>query len=173
MARKTEIIIVEDEFRDMFLYLPDMLGSDGNLYTPTFKIGDHKELLAFFAQSNGSIKYPLIWLERPFSEVHHHNKVKLQGANLIVAIQTNTDLTDRERMDLTFKPTLIPLTNNIINLFRVANTIDVFYPYTITKYPNYSDVEAGEQNGFVDIWDAVRINFDCTINDSCLRQIKI
>jgi hypothetical protein len=149
MAVGTEILIVEDKLKEAFAYLPEMVGQDGNLYKPLFKVGDEYELYAFFAQSQGTTKYPLIWLVRPFIETHNKNEVVIDNLTFIVAVETNAQMTDSERMDLTFKPILIPLVNKIIDLFRIANTIETGYPYSIIKFPNYSDESGDNDNALL------------------------
>ena len=74
-------IIVEDVLEKVLDYLP-LMDKNGVSYKPLFKIGDHKELLAFFKQTQGNSNYPLIWLEMPFEENHiNRRRVKLDSLN--------------------------------------------------------------------------------------------
>jgi hypothetical protein len=169
-------IVVEDKLKEVFNYLPAITGSDSNNYVPIFKVGDEKELLAFFAQSQGNTKYPLIWLVMPYLEEHiNRNRVIIKNLSLILAVETSSELLNSERLDLTFKPILYKLLDNVLDVFTVSNTIYHDNTYNITKYSNYEHDEdgSGEFGGFVDIWDAIKLTIDVSINSNCLREIKI
>lgn len=173
MAKKTTII-VEDRLRDNFNYLPSMIGPNGGSFQPVFKAGDHKELLAFFKQSQGNSNYPLVWLDMPYEEEHiNRGLVKIDRLNFILAVETNSQMLYAERIDTTFKNVLIPLLDNVIDLFRVSNVIAHDNNFIITKFGNYSDEPQGEESGFTDIWDAIKLTVNITINNNCLREIKI
>ena len=95
-------IIAEDVLEKVLDYLP-LMDKNGISYKPLFKIGDHKELLAFFKQTQGNSNYPLIWLEMPFAENHINRKrVKLNNLNFILAVETNTQMLYNERLKSTF-----------------------------------------------------------------------
>jgi hypothetical protein len=109
----------------------------------------------------------------PYEEEHlNQRRVKVSNMTLILAVETNTQMLNSERMERTFKPILYPLLDDILRVLRVANTVSVNGEYRATKFPNYSDDTNGEESGFVDIWDAVKLQLDCTFNNNCLREIK-
>jgi len=173
---KQQTIVVEDRLKEIFDYLPDMVGADTNSYTPVFKAGDEHELLAFFNQSQGNTNYPLIWLELPFKEDHkNHNRQKLEVLNLslILAVETNSSMVYSERLETTFKTILYPLLDNILDVMRVSNTLSYDGNFSITKFANYSDAQIGIDGEFADIWDAIKLEVDVIINDDCLREIKL
>lgn len=167
-------IKVESRLREVFNYLPDMkFGFDGPGFKPTFKEGDQKELLAFFAQSEKNSNYPLIWLDMPYTEEHISDKtVKVQGMNLILAVETTSSLLNSERMETTFEKVLYPLLDNILIAFTQASTISYNLQYKITKYCNYSDQIYTNKSEIQDLWDAIRLTVDIEINNRCLREIK-
>lgn len=167
-------IIVEDRLKEILDQLPAMQNKDLVSFQPVFKAGDHKELLAFFKQSQGKTNYPLIWLDMPYLEEHiNRNIVKLDRASFILAVETSPEMVYSERIDTTFKSVLFPLLDNIIDLFRVSNVISYDNNFEITKFGNYSEQEQGDEAGFTDIWDAIKLTMNITINDKCLRTIKI
>jgi len=167
-------IKVEDRLREMFAYLPDIVGQDTNSYPPLFKAGDQKELIAFFNQSQGNSNYPLIWLDMPFIEKHLNRKrVEVIGLVLILAVETNSEMLYDERLLTTFANTLYPLLDSVLDCFTVSNTLSYDSNYEIIKYGNYSDQAEGGEGEFVDIWDAIKLTVDVEINDTCLRPIKI
>jgi len=171
IGRKT--IIVEDRLKAIFDYLPaHVVGVDS--FKPVFKSGDQKELLAFFKQSTQKTNYPLIWLDMPYEENHRNrNRVDVDSLSLILAVETNSEMLNAERLSSTYKPVLYPLLDNVIDVFTVANILTFNQEFTITKFPNYSDDTEGNESGFSDIWDAIKLTIQISLNDNCLREIKI
>lgn len=168
-----QTIIVEDKLKAIFNYLNPILSSDATSFNATFKTGDQKELFAFFKQSKNNSNYPLIWLDMPYEEEHEsQRRVKVSNMTLILAVETNTQMLNSERIERTFKPILYPLLDDILRVLRMANTVSINGEYRATKFPNYSDNTNVEESGFVDIWDAVKLQLDCTFNNNCLREIK-
>lgn len=168
-----ETIVVEDKFREIFSYLPNMAGEDAEEYPVIFKGGDQKELIAFIkAQTGGDSPYPLIWLIYPFIEVHSRTKVTLENISFVMAVETNQEMSVEERLEETYKKILLPLFDNMKDLFRRANIFNTDEVYSVIKYPNYSgDEDDGEERTKVtDIWDAIKITFSCSIIDACLNK---
>ncbi len=169
MIKGRKTIIVEDRFSEMFNYLPKFDG-----YDIVFKIGTHLDLMSFFMQSTGADNYPLLWLERPFVEEHtNRSKVSLPNLKFVLAVETNNVILDEERMELTFKPYLMPIVDKLLDLFITSNIVSWDGNFTVTKFPNYSNSEANE-HGFADVWDAVKLEMsNLIISDDCLREIKL
>lgn len=167
-------IIVENRFSEMFDYLPALLDADDNPHNIVFEFGDQKELLAFLKESEGqSEPYPLIWLQYPYEENHQKTRVEIKNMVLVFAVKTNVEMFNRERFETTFGEVLFPLLDNVKKLFRLANIIDTDNTYRMVKFPNYSATEEGDEQVVFDTWDALKITFDCTINNWCLTPIKI
>lgn len=162
-------IVIEDKLAAMFDYLPEV-----KTFKPMFKVGDEKELLLFFRQSERSSNYPLIWLVQPYEEQHINRKrVNIRNLSLILAVQTNYDLLNAERMVKTF-PILYELLDNILDVFTQSNTLSFNLKYSIVKFPNYDHSETLTGEGsVVDIWDAIKLTLDVEINDNCLKPINI
>jgi len=173
MIGKSTVKVV-DRLTEIFAQFPQMAGADTNLYKPVFKAGDQKELLAFFAQSQGNSNYPLIWLDMPYEEQHFNRKrVKIDRMILILAVETNSQMLFSERLDTTFKNVLYPLLDRVLDVFTVANTITYNSDFNIALFGNYSDQAEGTEGEFIDIWDVIKLTIDVEINDTCLRTIKI
>lgn len=162
-------IVIEDKLSAMFDYLPYI-----KTYKPMFKVGDENELLVFFRQSERNSSYPLIWLIQPYEEQHINRKrVNIKNLSLILAVQTNYDLLNAERMVKTF-PILYELLDNILDVFTISNTLSFDLSYNIVKFPNYDHSETLTSEGsVVDIWDAIKLTLDVEINDNCLKPINI
>jgi hypothetical protein len=165
-------IVIEDRLEEIFSYLTPITSNDLQAFMPIFKVGDQKELISFFNQSETLTNYPLIWLDMPYIENHYNQKKVEVDVSLILAVETNGSMLNSERMDKTYKPILLPLLDNVIDLFKKANTVSFDFNYKITKFPNYSDTEQGEENKFVDIWDAIKLEITLNFNNKCLRAIN-
>jgi len=167
-------IIVEDRFREIFNYLPNMKDDNLNEFPIVFDGGDERELNAFLTTKQGDSRpYPLIWLVYPFKEIHTKKEVKLDSVTFILAVETNSEMLNKQRLDETFKKILFPLLFNIRKAFEKACIININDEYEIIKHPNYSSDENGEQLSSIELWDALKVTFDCSINNSCLRPLKI
>lgn len=172
IGKKT--IIVEERLREMFAFLPQIPNVNAVLFTPVFKVGDKKELLAFFAESTQNSNYPLVWLDMPYEEEHfNRKKVEIQNMNLILAVETNAEMRYSERLETVFKPRLYPLLDSILDVFTVSNTLSYDSNFRVAKFGNYSDTAEGDEGTFPDLWDAIKLTLDVEINDTCLRTIKI
>jgi len=163
-----DTIVVEDRLREIFAYLPAIDG-----YIPVFGCGDQRELNAFLVNKKAEAPYPLIWLVYPYSEQHKRTKVELESITLILAVETNQAMLNLQRIEDVYKVFLYPLLDNIKYVFRVASIMNLSDEYDVWKYPNYSgDANLGEENETIAIWDALKVNFNCTINDKCLKPIN-
>lgn len=169
MAITKSTIIVEDKLKSLFDYLP-LFAINSFSYKPIFMYGDEIELNQFFkSKNNEDIPYPLIWLVYPYVEQHNYSRVKIDKLDFVLAINTNAVMLNDERIEVSYKPLLIPLLDNIRELFRKANIIIVKdNSYIITKFPNYSD---SDKNKVVDRWDALKVSLGCTIYDDILKPI--
>lgn len=169
----TNMIIVENRFKEMFNLLPTQ--TNGTVTKkPVFSWGDDKQLNQFLVIRDER-PYPLIWLIYPLKERHLINRVELKNVSLILAINNDNEaLSNEERMVLTFEKYLIPLYNNILKLFKKSNIIYVGNHYDIIKFPNYGELNVlrtKEEEKTLCVWDAIKVTFDCSINANCLNQI--
>ena len=171
------LIIVEDVFKNIFSYLPDMKFDETNVdldyYKVRFSYGDEKELIAFLNSTENETKkpYPLIWLVYPYNEKHLKTKVELNNVKFIVAVD-NSEISQlySERIELSYKTIIMPLCNNIVKVLTKANIINIKHEFNITKFPNYGVNEAHIADT---PWDAARITFSCDILNTCLKPIKL
>jgi len=172
MAMTETYISIEDKLTEMFDTLPLMTNGIGGgaTYKPIFGYGDEKELNAFLKmKEKGESPYPLIWLLYPYKENQTKNHVEVSNIQFILAVKSNMPMQNFERMQVTFKAILIPLYNNISYLFKTANIVNVSGDYDVIKYPNYSyDAKGAETFGNL-VWDAMKIEFDIKIKNTCFK----
>ena len=176
------MIIVEDRFEEMFDVLPSMSNKhvcDKESFKPTFGAGDDKELMSFLIKHKGESIYPLIWLVQPYIENHSKVKVNLNRISIILAVETNTSMLNRERMKTTYNQVLIPLYDNIIELFNKSNTFNFKEDHDVVKYPYYSNeklpgnretLKSSEMNKTISPWDAMKITISGSFNNNCFSK---
>lgn len=166
-------IIVEDRFREVINYIPDVIyPGQSTGFKPTFGYGADFELNKFLKMFNKP--YPLIWLLYPYLEKHTKTKVTLPSVNFILAVDTKAAMMNQERIEETYKKILIPMYDNFRKVLTRNNIMNVKHEFNVTKFPNYSnDNLDGKENKTTARWDALKVNFNCSINNTCLKQIKI
>ena len=170
-----EMIIFEDRLAEMFADLPDMVSLSGNsTHKVTFGYGDGKELNVFLKQKEkGDSPYPLVWLLYPYAELQTNRNMSVGNVSLILAVNTNTSMQNKERIDETYKKLLIPLYNNIVHLFRRSNIVNTDSEYNVVKHPNYSDdTSTGEGHFANGVWDAMKVTFSMTVIDTCYKNVN-
>lgn len=176
MSVNKSLIVVEDRFKEILDCLPTYT-TDGGItnFKPVFKYGDDKELNAFLKLSeNATSPYPLIWLVYPYREHHMKTRVRLDLVSLIIAVNAKTNMLNEQRMEETYKKILIPVCDDVIELFTRANIMNFPREFDLTKFPNYSnDASDGNANYTICIWDAMKLTFSCTLNGVCFRTITL
>ena len=169
------MIIVEDRLKELFATLPDITVGQ-NSYPVSFDDGSHKDLLRFMNSERkfkGGVEYPLIWLETPFEEDEARNgEITLSGLTLILSTLSNAQMSNSERREVTFKPTLIPLSKLVLKSLRNSGFTQIINDGNIkrTKFYNYGVDETESQT--TDIWDVIKIELDIIMDSKCLRCIN-
>ena len=175
MPVPNKMIVVEDKFKALFDQLPLTTNKVGSEFKTVFGYGDEKELYSFLDNNRRKLPYPLIWYLHPVEEEHTRTDVQLKDAVLVLATITTTNKTNAQRMETSFKEVLIPLFDNIKTALMRSNVFDVKgqdLGYKVTKFFNYGDEELVKSQA-IDVWDAMRVRFDCSVNSRCTEQIKI
>ncbi len=167
-------IIVEDRLKELFDTLPAING-----FSPVFKYGDQKELMAFLRSTKGdaSKPYPLIWYVYPNSETDNGKDQDVNlTLSLVMAVNNGkTSMLNDERKETTYKTILEPLRNNVRTALKKASILTLTGAddrFITTKFPNYSgDDNNMTENELQDVWDAIKQVQEVTINDNCLKTI--
>jgi hypothetical protein len=162
-------IIVEDKIKEVLTYLPLFINpSTATEHKHVFKMGVESEINAFVKKAQGP--YPLIWLAYPFQEEHSLKKVNVDNLTLIIAVKGNYENFLEDRFENVFKGVLYNIFDNIRYLLNKSQNTKVTSEYSLTKFPNYIKSDEGsEKNVAIDVWDAVKVSFNCTINDKCSK----
>lgn len=167
------MIVVEERIRDVLVDLPKVVTDYKG--TPTefkhrFDWGSKEDLNILLAQEKQV--YPLIWLETGFSEDHKPNADEV-SASVSIKIATyglDTSLLNQQRLNLTFKDILIPVLDNIVKAFNRSNIVKLDdFDYKITKFYNYG---TGSSQETTDIWDAIKLDINLTINNDCIKPVN-
>ncbi len=153
---------------DVLDNLPQM-NIDGIFYTPIFDYGSHEDLIKFLRLKNkGNVKnvYPLIWLETPVSFEYTSTIFEVGSLSFVVATISNATLSNRERTDGTFEITLDPLVKTIVKELRAKPWFSIAEETIVTtKYFKY---DSDNENYTPEIWDAIKLELDISINKNCL-----
>lgn len=168
-------IVLEDKLEAMFDYLPAMPNSAKDAtYPVTFSYGTPKDLNAFLKHKHkAGSPYPLIWLLYPYVETHTKTHIESTSISLILAVQTNSSMQNKQRIDETYKKVLMPLYDNVVHCLTTANISNVEHKFKVVKHPNYSDdLALGGSHAGAFIWDALKVTFGIKIQDTCLKEIK-
>lgn len=169
------MIIIEERLQEMFSKLPT-INVDNENFAVSFDFGSHKDLLRFMNSEQkfqGGVSYPLIWLETPIEKtVFRNNHVNVSGLTLMLATLSGSEQSNSERLETTFKPTLIPLLKLVIETFKKSGFTQIVNKgeYKETFFYNYGVDE--DEHITTDIWDVIKIELDVIIDGKCLRCIN-
>lgn len=162
---------IEELLKNIFATLP-IITINGKDSKPNFDFGSHEDLLKYIDHKNkqGVAKYPLVWLETPVSF-----KGDTQGEialKLVLATVSNSELSNTERLQVTFKTTLDPLLVNVKKALQRsgATRITDKKNNVRTNHFNYGVKELGskkEKQATVDIWDAIKFECKVIVNEMC------
>jgi len=170
------MIVLEDVFSALFNKL-NPITRNGITANPVFGYGDDNDLNRFLAEREKDLgPYPLVWLLLPY-EQEYENRGSLSGKQVaeverlqfVLAVETNTDLRIEQRLDITYKQVLYPLFDDVMRLIKSTSVIKMNDGYKVRKYPLYLDELNSEKANTIIVWDALKIIFDCKINNNCLN----
>ena len=169
------MIIVEERLKELFATLPKITVGQSS-FAVSFDFGSHKDLLRFMNSQRkfqGGVSYPLIWLETPIErEVMRDGRINLSGLTLILATLSNSQQSNNERLENTFKPTLIPLQKLVLESLLKSGFTQIINDgqRSETNYYNYGVNES--EHEATDIWDVIKIELDLIMDSKCLRCIN-
>lgn len=173
MSIAIKSIILEDVLEEIFAYLPVMAYKKGSQTFPVvFGYGDETELNIFLKNKESSDVYPLIWLLYPYDEDHSRTSLEVQNVSFILAMDTDSNMENRERIKETFGKVLMPLFFNLRLAFKRANIISTNHEYKLVKHPNFSESASRKASAGTFIWDALKVTTSFKVIDNCLKEIK-
>lgn len=160
-------IIVEDKIEEVVKTIPLLKNAVTNVVDMAifFKKGPEDEINSYLGKSNDP--YPLIWLAYPFVEKHiNYKKVEVRNITIIIATKGNVSKLLDDRFDKVYRETLMNVFDNLRYKIDKSITIQLTEEYSITKVPNY---KVDQRRNSIDVWDAIKVTFDCNINNKCLK----
>lgn len=93
-------------------------------------------------------------------------EVNRDAVFILATRELDTNLINSQRLESSYKNVLNPLTELFINSLENSSISRVTENgFSVELIPNY---ENSTKNGQIDIWDAVRLQGDITINNQCL-----
>ena len=96
-----------------------------------------------------------------------------------MAVLTTKDVSNKERLEVSFEQQLVPLYGNIVTALKKSGFTEIMRPqnrkseesFDIAKYFNYgTDSEDAHQTN--DIWDAMKIWGELAMTDKCQREFN-
>ena len=155
-------LLLEETFDKMSVYF------DGTCWKVHFYEADLFELNKILLSAER--KYPLIWLQTGYTKKERIQGGRFELNNLSLFIITKGDKTDRykKRFDTTFKLIIYPILNKLLAKIKSESGISFGSEnYTTTDVP-FNDVSA-----LPDIWDALILDIDLTVNPDCYPKYFI
>jgi len=163
------MIVVEDRLRELISTMP-AISVDNQDFLPYFDFGSKPDLDIFLKQEQK--KYPLIWLETGFAEVHntYEDSVDCSVSIKIATYGFDSTLLNHVRLNSTFKLVLFPMLENFRKALERSNIVLIQNTeFDIEKFYNYGRDEEQEQS---EIWDAIRFDVDLKFNSDCLKPFN-
>lgn len=171
-------ILVESRLKELFQTLPNVTDIDSVGHKPKFDFGTEEDLFVFINDNDdaGTNTYPLVWVQTPFTTDGKEPRLNCK-LKLIIAVNSNSTLTNTERLEISFETILVPLLENIIRAFNRCGFIVMRNrdKEKRTNFFNYGVKQKGEDGTVsqtTDIWDAIRFECEIEINDCPLREIN-
>lgn len=171
-------LTTEERFIALFDTLPAIGDfSSQKTFKPNFDFGNELDCIAFLndmrkrKQAGEEVNtYPLVWLETPIIETGQLPRLNIKP-KIILATLTNANYSNRKRLDVTFKPTLLPLLDNVIKALNRSGFTKLINRdrEQRTKYFNYGN--ENNENEVTDIWDAIKFECEIEMSDCAQRTV--
>lgn len=166
------MIVFEERLGELFDLLPVVTDVNLNEYKPAFMWGTQDVLNKYLTLQSEQSKYPLIWLvngEDNYDSMKHNVR---RATRLVIAMRSDkVDEFNPFIYETDYKLILNPVLDNVLTALQ-NSTISYLYDreYNVQRLPNYS--VNNNDNGQIDIWNAIVLDCSIDINNQCLRPIK-
>lgn len=175
-------MIPEERLLELFETLPS-IDSGGKCYCINSEIGTPKDLNRYLnlkrkevANIGGNI-YPILWIQTPITSTGNEY-YKEFPLSLVLATLTNTEMSNKERINTTFCETLNPLFDNVLKALRMSGFTQILTDrgdfnneFRSSNHYNYGTPE-GTKHITTDIWDAILLECNVSMNANCLSNIN-
>jgi len=158
------MIVVEDRLQVLFNLLPVRNG-----FKPRYHFGDGIEANQWIKQTNNQT-WPLIYQTSNSGTYTRNGSLFETNLELILAVETRTDVLNDVRWATTYKNTLRPLLEDVKTVLEKSGIILSNWEYKIENFPKYSETSTREKNAFTAIVDALKITLPCKINSNCITK---
>lgn len=167
--------LVESRLKELFPTLPNITDIDSVEHKPKFDFGTEEDLHVFINDNRDAKTntYPLIWIQTPFTTNGKEPKLGCK-LKLILAVNSNSKLTNSERLEISFKTILVPLFENVIKAFNRCGFITLRNRENEkrTNFFNYGVKQGETESQATDIWDAIKFECEIEMSDCALREIN-
>lgn len=163
--------MIEERLKEGFATIPDVIDIDDVSRSVKFDYGSEEDCHIFLNDNRytESGAYPLIWLQTPVitSGRLPKQKVKLK---LIIANLSEGEFTNIERAEISFKPILNPILENILKFFNRSGWTKLMNTNN-EKRANHFNYAVNGKNQSTDIWDAITFECELEVNDCPQRNV--
>lgn len=164
------MIVAERELIAIFNTLPVITINEVD-YKPFYDFGGHEYLLKFLndKEKEEVEPYPLIWLETP---VTLYGKNRLRGdLKLIIATSTDKNISNRVRLESTFKNILEPTYENVVKALKQSGKTRLLNRDS-EQYTTYYDYGFNKESEVTEVWDAIKFECEVEFYNGCLKTIN-
>ena len=175
-------MIPEERLLELFDTLPP-IKVGGKCYVVNSEIGTPKDLNRYLnlkrkeVENIGGNIYPILWIQTPILP-NGNEFYKEFPLSIVLATLTNSEMSNKERLKTTFADTLNPLFDNVLKALRMSGftqilteTGDFNTEFRRSNHYNYGTPE-GTQHITTDIWDAILLECNVSMNTNCLTNIN-
>lgn len=168
-----ELILPEKRLTELFDTLP-LMNIGGKDWKPQFDFGSERDLENFLNQKRKerSNPYPLVWLQTPFrSREFRDGSLELYSLNFVLATLSSATKSNRERLCITFEPVLVPLLGHLRTALQQSGFTQIAGNLEMDR-TNHFNYGRDNESAASDVWDAIQVNIDVSMNHNCLQEIN-
>ena len=164
------MIVFENRLAELFDTLP-LMNVNSNDYKVFFNWGTQDVLNKYLALTDIQSRYPLIWLTNSDDTYKTGtNYVRRDNVRLVLAMHSDkSDYFNPEVFNTDYEVVLNPLLDNVLKALKNSSISRMDLEYKVQRLPNYS---VNDNNGSLDVWNAITLDCSIELTDNCLKPIK-
>ena len=164
--------MVEDRLKELFLSLPEITDLDGRSHSIKSDFGSEEDCHTFLNDNRSAREgsYPLVWIQTPFPSKGRLPKLNVK-LKLILATISASNLTNDERVTLSFEPILEPLLKYVIKGLDVSGFTKMLNTDRDVRV-NHFKYSVDDKNQSTDVWDAITYECEILMSECPLREFN-
>lgn len=171
--------ILEDEMEVIVSKASDSLNASKVLTKSiNYQFGSWDEINTILAQYSktqeySALKFPLFWFVQPYT-IHRVNGGYFGDTSLrwFIIVDSNKDWTPKQRMELNYKPVILPIYREVINQILLSTPlfeglIDNHLPHDVTRRPYWGEEQQQQIDDVVDCMEVNNLKLKISNNPNC------